>query len=221
MATDPQGLERLEQLGIRGVPVLARGDEYVRGDLSQVDALLGLVPTREETLPPGELIDRLTSLLLTAVGLGERIPRDHWNDVTPRAGRTSLGLVSHVVWHGAYFAKLATKPDAELSEDLARTLIGESSHPDLRIDVLFELANRIVVEIREWWDEGTVDLTRVVNTPQGPEQLHRTLDSTTYSVAQHTRQLLSLLDDYGLSPDRALVEEEMRGIALPTAVWDD
>jgi len=220
VATDPQGLERLKQLGIRGVPVLFKGDEYVRADVRQVDELLGLAPMEGETLPPGELIDRLTRLLLTAVRLGERIPRDHWNDVTPRAGRTVLGLVHHVVCHGELFAQLATEPDAELSEDLARTL-GEPPDPDLQIDVLVERATRTVADIRGWWDEDAADLTRIVNTHHGPEPLDRILDSTSYSVAQHTRQLLSLLEDYGLSPDRALVEEEYRGIALPAAVWDD
>jgi hypothetical protein len=191
----------------------------VRADLKQVDALLGLAPVEGETLPPGELIDRLTRLLLTAVRLGERIPRDHWNDATPRAGRTVLGLVDHVVRHGELFAQLATEPDAELTADFARTL-SEPLDPALQIDVLVERANRTVAEIRAWW-EDTADLTRIVSTHLGPEPLDRTLDSTTYSVAQHTRQLLSLLDDYGLSPDRAIVEEEYRGIALPAAVWDD
>jgi hypothetical protein len=219
VATDPQGLERLRQLGIRGVPVLFKGDEYVRADLRQVDALLGLAPMEGETLPPGELIDRLTRLLLTAVRLGQRIPRDHWNDATPRAGRTVLGLVHHIVRHGELFAQLATDPDAELSEDLARTL-GEPPDPDLEMDVLVERAVATVADIRAWWDEDAADLTRIVNTHLGPESLDQILDSTSYSVAQHTRQLVSLLDDYGLNPDRAL-EEELRGIALPAAVWDD
>lgn len=219
MAIDQQGLERLRQLGIRGVPVLFKGDEYVRGDLRQVDALLGLAPVEGETLPPGELVDRLTRLLLTVVRLAERIPRDHWNDDTPRAGRSVLGLVHHTLRHGELFAQLATDPAAELSADLARTL-GERPAPDLHIDGLVERASRTVADIRAWWDEDA-DLERIVNTHLGPEPLDRILDSTSYSVAQHTRQLVSLLEEYGVSPDRALVEEEYRGIALPAAVWDD
>ena len=202
------------------MPVLFKGDEYVRGDLRQVDALLGLAPMEGETLPPGELVDRLTRLLLTAVRLGERIPRDRWNHATPRAGRTVLGLVHHTVRHGELFARLATDPDAEPSDDLARTL-GEPPDPDLGMDALVVRATRTVAEIRQWWDEDAADLTRIVKTHVGPEPLDQILDSTTYSVAQHTRQLLSLLDDYGLSPDRALVEKELRGIALPAAVWDE
>jgi hypothetical protein len=191
------------------------------GDLQKIDELLGLTPAPDEALSPAELVERLTRLLLTAVRLGEQLPRANWHDSTPRSGRTALGLVDHVASHGALFAQLAKDREAEMTLEVVNSTLARPSSTDLEIARVAARANEAAAEINRWWEEGAPNLTRDVLTYVGPMTLRRILDNATYSVAQHTRQLVSLLHDYGVDPKHAPTAEDYRGISLPPGVWDD
>jgi ABC-type hemin transport system substrate-binding protein len=53
VAADPDGLAQLQELGVRTVPVVARGNDYVMGlSLRDVGAFLGLDDQGPSMLPP-------------------------------------------------------------------------------------------------------------------------------------------------------------------------
>jgi hypothetical protein len=45
------------------------------------------------------------------------------------------------------------------------------------------------------------------------------LDSMTYSTAQHSRQLLAVLELLGIEPDGPLSDADHEGLALPVTTW--
>ncbi len=45
------------------------------------------------------------------------------------------------------------------------------------------------------------------------------LDRTTWHAAQHTRQLILMLESGGTPADRPLTAEDLRGLPVPDEVW--
>ena len=64
------------------------------------------------------------------------------------------------------------------------------------------------------------DLDRLVKTFFGDQTLYALLGSCAYSVAQHTRQLIAVLELLGGKPDRPLADDDYAGILLPASLWE-
>jgi len=47
------------------------------------------------------------------------------------------------------------------------------------------------------------------------------LERTVWHPAQHTRQLMLILDTIGIEPDRGLTARDLAGLPLPDKAWDD
>jgi len=59
-----------------------------------------------------------------------------------------------------------------------------------------------------------------MDTYFGRHPLHEVLERTVWHPAQHTRQLMLILDDLGIEPNRRLRAEDFAGLPLPEKVWD-
>ena len=62
-------------------------------------------------------------------------------------------------------------------------------------------------------------LARVIPTFIGPQTWRKLLQRESYSLAQHTRQLMSVLIDLGIEPDGRIGESEYAGLQMPEGVW--
>ena len=73
-----------------------------------------------------------------------------------------------------------------------------------------------------WW-EGAKDrdFSTVVEPYFGKTTLHEMLERTVWHSAQHTRQVASLLEQAGVSPDRPLTPDDIRGLPLTETIWDE
>jgi hypothetical protein len=47
------------------------------------------------------------------------------------------------------------------------------------------------------------------------------LERTAWHPAQHTRQLMLILETLDIEPDRALTAADLAGLPLPDKAWDD
>ena len=97
---DPQGYEQLLQLGVRYVPVVAKGKQFVRGqNLEDVAEFLGLHSSKQPLLVPEELISKWLRILRTAHGYVSRIP-DNSIELNAHPGRNrSIRMVSHHIFN--------------------------------------------------------------------------------------------------------------------------
>ena len=55
----------------------------------------------------------------------------------------------------------------------------------------------------------------------GEQSMHEVLERTTWHSAQHTRQLIVVLDSLGREADGRLTGADLQGLPLPEKAWDD
>ena len=75
---------------------------------------------------------------------------------------------------------------------------------------------------QDWWKgaEGQ-DFSTDVQTYFGATSRHEMLERTVWHSTQHTRQVASLLEQAGVTPDRPLTRDDIRGLPLTETVWDE
>ena len=75
---------------------------------------------------------------------------------------------------------------------------------------------------QDWWKgaEGQ-DFSTDVPIYFGTTSRHEMLERTVWHSTQHTRQLASLLEQAGVTPDRPLARDDIRGLPLTETVWDE
>ena len=71
-----------------------------------------------------------------------------------------------------------------------------------------------------WWNaQPDRELKYRVSTYYGQRDVHDVLERMTWHAAQHTRQLILMLESGGTPADRPLTAEDLRGLPVPDAVW--
>ncbi len=216
ITTDPDGPAALEALGVRTVPVVARGERWTTGvRLDRVAELLGLDHDDTPSLAPAELVATLDVVLTTMVRLTRQIPPDRLLDPLPNRDRSYLALANHVAEIANGFNEVTT--GAGLSGERAAAV----PETNLDVDELTARVEEIKAKIVSWWrDTDDPSCSRLVDTFAGEQDLHRVLERTTWHCAQHGRQLAMVLELLGVVPDRPLGPAELDGLPLPTDVWE-
>ncbi len=230
------------------MPAISVDDHFINVDAfstkyRELDALLGLGEPEKALIPGPEMVDRAIFLLAAAIRFARQLPRDRYEDKIPgMKGEplrtsdgalvrypdgapyvphdTNIGLVRHIVGHGAKFEIIAKAPQAEGYDSVEKlAVLGE---PDLHTD-LPEMAaqvDQIILGIRRWWGEtGEQDLDCEVDAVFGKNSLHEVLQGLTYGLAQHSRQLMHVLRAMDIEPDQPLTDAAYQDLNLPEVVW--
>ncbi len=72
----------------------------------------------------------------------------------------------------------------------------------------------------DWWNaQADRTLNYTVATYYGQRPLHDVLERMTWYAAQHTRQLVLMLESGGTSAGQRLSEDDLRGLPVPDDVW--
>jgi hypothetical protein len=50
--------------------------------------------------------------------------------------------------------------------------------------------------------------------------MHQLLERSTWHSAQHTRQLIAVLERFAIAPDGRLTPEDLSGLPLPDGLWE-
>jgi hypothetical protein len=50
--------------------------------------------------------------------------------------------------------------------------------------------------------------------------MHQLLERSTWHSAQHTRQLIAVLERFNIEPDGRLTPEDLDGLPLPAGLWE-
>lgn len=75
--------------------------------------------------------------------------------------------------------------------------------------------------LRAWWQAETDrSLSYDVPTYYGRRPMHEVLERTAWHSAQHTRQVMLMLESEGVAVDRPLTAQDLAGLPLPDEVWD-
>ncbi|MBC7780944.1 MAG: hypothetical protein H7125_12670 [Proteobacteria bacterium] len=214
-------MQSLLALGVRNVPVLARGTEYVFGQqIADVARFVGIEAAAPVPLEPSVLIARWITILHSAQRICRQLPADALARPATDARPGTLGdLAWHVFRIGDAFV--------ECAEGRVRDWVTVSMEPPpggvTDPTALCDYGDTVIARLEQWWQSLDVD-SRMgrgpVATFQGDVSLHMFLERQTWHSAQHTRQLADVVERRGVQPAWPNRDSELAGLPLPKAVWN-
>lgn len=212
---DPAGLAELQALGVRSLPVLSRGSNFIFGQSTrEIVAFLGLQEESGPQLSPAQLQARLDKFMTAAITLLPLMPSDRLDTNVPGRPRSYRALAYHL------FRVVAAFLDAERGTSLEQAAFREEPAPDAGMDSIAAYGTSVQQRFRTWWARGDTRAHRVLPTYYGPQTLHELLERTTWHSGQHVRQWMMLLEREGISHQRPLGEADFARLPMPQNVWD-
>lgn len=217
---DAGGREQLLKLGVRNVPVVAKGDRYVFGqNLEDVAEFVGLQGTGHTPLPPAQLIGKWIAILGVAESHVRQLPDAQLTERVIDNRDRSVRLMAHHVFRiGEAF--LETVVDGvEYAVQLANVPPAEGTF--LKSDEIAQYGASVRARLQRWWESlDDKSCTAKVKTFFGMQPLHMLLERSTWHSAQHTRQLAAVLERCGIAPSARLEPELLAGLPLPERLWE-
>lgn len=215
---DPQGFRELQALGVRMIPLVVKGREWVSGQiLSDVARIAGIEYGRN-VLPPKELEARIDAILAAALRHSAQLPDDDavLSTMLPNRPRSYRDLACHVFMIvEAFVAETEGDPLTE-----GKYLAPAPDHVRRPAEIV-EFGEGIRDRFNAWWSQGGHDLGRKAQVYYGDQTLHDFMERTAWHSGQHTRQLALLLEKLGIAPDGKLTDADFAGLPMPKNVWDD
>ncbi len=208
-------MAELQRLGVRSVPVLARGDKFVFGQSTkQIVDFLGLNEKSGPQLSTDELAARVDKFMGAALELIPLMPYDRLGTHVPGRPRSYRTLAFHL------FRVVDAFLGANEGITLVQAMFREEPAPDAGTDALVAYGEKVRQRFRDWWAKGDTSPTRKLDTYYGPQSLHELMERTTWHCGQHVRQYMMLLEKEGLTHHRPLVEADFARLPMPQNVWD-
>lgn len=216
-----EGFRELEALGLRLVPIVARGTTWANGAVfGDVAKVAGFDYGGHKMLTPEQLKDKVLMILDAAGRYLSQIPDDKLDIVLPGRPRSYRQLVYHVFDIPKVFLD-RVEYDAPYTYQALQSILP----PDMttKQDLLeYGRANR--ERFAAWWDrEGaSTDFKQPGKVYYGEVNLHEVLERTGWHSGQHTRQIILMLrEKLGIEPDGPLDDGDLEGLPLPKNVWDN
>ncbi len=217
---DPGGREQLLKLGVRNVPVVAKGENFVFGqNLEDVAEFVGLQGTGHQPLPPGELVKKWVGVLRAVQRYMRQMPGERINERVIDNRDRSIRLLSH---HAFRIAEAFL----ETAIDGVEYSIGHANIPPRDGTFLTgaEIAgygDEVIRRLQQWWD-GLPDqsLGWKIKTYYGMQPMHVVFERSTWHSAQHARQIIHVLERFGIEPDGRLTAQDLAGLPLPERLFE-
>jgi uncharacterized damage-inducible protein DinB len=210
-------MAELRRLGARSVPVVSRGDRFVFAQLiGDVVEFLGLDISTAPQLAPAELVQRLDAVLTAAQRYTRQMPQEALALELPNRPRSYRVLLHHVFQIPAAFV------DAMEGGTLSyENMVAEPPEYMRTPEDIAEFGEQVRRRVAAWW-AGLAERSgaQPVDTYYGTQPMHEVLERTAWHCTQHVRQVMSLLEQLGIAPDRPLTPAELQGLPLPEKLWD-
>ncbi len=220
MLNDPGGREKLLSFGVRNVPVVARGGQYVFGqNLEDVAEFVGLQGTGHKPLPPEQLIKKWIAVLRAVQRYLRQMPSARMNEKVIDNRDRSIRLMGHHVFRiGEAFLETAVG-GVEYAVQLANVPPKEGTFTTG--EEIAQYGETVIKRLQEWWDGlGDKSCQQKVKTFFGMQPLYMLYERSTWHSAQHGRQLAAVLERFGIEPNGPLTKEDLAGLPLPERLWE-
>lgn len=217
---DDKAFDELKALGLRMVPIVARGRDWANGAVFRdVARVAGFEWSGHEMLSPEEMVDRINGILDGAMRFTRQIPEDELDNMLPGRPRSYRQLAYHIFQIPEVFLNRVEHDAPYTYEALLSKLPEEiKSKEDL-----LRYAEGVKQRLNAWWESAgrQTDFTQPGKVYYGDVTLHEVLERTGWHSGQHTRQLMLTLEKLGIEPEGRLTDDDFAGLPMPTNVWDN
>lgn len=215
---NPAGMEELRKLGARSVPIVARGGKFVFAQtLTDVISFLDLDIRLQERLSPEELVAKIRIVLPAAARYLQQIPAE-WLDKPFRNRNRPIRALGHHVFRIVEAFVEAARDGRELSYEL---IMQEAAPAQRSAEGLARYGAGVLAQVDAWW-AGCADRSGegMMDTYFGRHPMQVVLERSAWHPAQHTRQLMLILDTLAIEPEGRLTAADLAGLPLPDKAWD-
>jgi len=218
VSAEPQAMDELRALGVRTVPVVARGSDYVFAqELADVSRFIGREVAFRRLAAP-ELMQKWLTVLEAAQRHVMQIPLEGLGErATPGRDRSVRDLAYHVYQVADAFLQAVQGGKEDLTAIYnAPPPAAVRSPEDIR-----KYGAGVTERLQRWW-AGVQDksCSGTLLTYYGAQPLHHVLERCVWHSAQHARQIIAVLERSGIAPDRALSAKDYAGLPMPAGLWE-
>jgi glutaredoxin len=212
---NPAALEELRALGARGLPVISLGKRFTLcQSFPDVLKFLDLKIRLGDPLPPAELFKRVDIVLTAAARYTRQFPAAQLKELFRNRNRTQGALAFHI------FRVVEMGMGAAQGKGMTVEGFNDQPPPEWSGNDIADWGLKIRDQALAWWNAQTDrELKYTVPTYYGQRELHDVLERMTWHAAQHTRQLILMLESGGTKADRPLTADDLRGLPVPDEVW--
>jgi hypothetical protein len=217
---DPGGLDKLLALGVRNTPVVAKGESFVFGqNLEDVAEFVGLQGTGHKPLPPDQLMGKWVNVLRATQRYLRQMPTARMHERVVENRDRSIRILSHHVFRiGEAF--LETAIDG-VEYSITHANVPPEDGTFLTGAEIAGYGEEIIQRLQRWWDgEKDKTLAYKVKTYYGAQPMHAVFERSTWHSAQHARQLIHVLERFGIEPDGRLTTGDLAGLPLPERLFE-
>ncbi len=217
---DPGGRDKLLALGIRNVPVVSKGGNYVFGqNLEDVAEFVGLQGTGHKPLPPAELIKKWILVLRALQRYVRQMPSGRINEKVIENRDRSIRLLSHHAFRIAEAYLESVIDGKEYAVQHAN--VPPKDGTCMTGEEIASYGEGVIVRLQKWWDQ-VPDKTLAVEmkTYYGMQPMHVVFERSTWHSAQHARQLIHVLERFGIEPNVRLTPQDLAGLPLPERLFE-
>lgn len=217
---DKAAFDELEKLGVKRIPIAARGKQWADGQvLPDLARIAGIKYDPTPKLSPAQLAERGVRVMSVAHKLMSSMPETDLATRLPGRPRSYRQLCCHIFQIFEVFL--------ELVEDGWR-LEFMSYLRDIPSDVvsiadLMKYTADIQARFSTWWrgKGGSTDFTVTADVYYGDVTLHHYFERTIWHATHHVRQLQTVCRGLGVNVDDGLRSEDLQGLPLPEEEYDD
>jgi len=214
----PEAMKDLLAFGVKTVPVVARGKEFVFAQaLEDVSRFVG-AKFENKRLSPQALVDKWLTVMRAAQRHAMQIPPARMGE---RAVESRDRSIRDLAYH-VYQIPDAFLQAVEGREPNLTAVYNAPPPPSVKgAGDIASYGKKVTSRIEAWWRQlPDKTCSRTVKTYYGERPLHELLERCTWHSAQHARQILAVLERLGVKPDAPLTAADYAGLPMPKGLWE-
>ena len=205
---------------MRNVPVVSKGENYVFGqNLEDVAEFVGLQGTGHTPLPPDQLIKKWVLVLRALQRYVRQMPTGRINENVIENRQRSIRLLAHHAFRIAEAYLESVIDGKEYAVQHANVPPKDGTH--LTGDEIAAYGEGVIGRLQKWWDQvPDKSLSTKIKTYYGMQPMAMVFERSTWHSAQHARQLIHVLERFGIEPDGRLTPQDLAGLPLPERLFE-
>ncbi|HXV49312.1 MAG TPA: DinB family protein [Candidatus Binatia bacterium] len=202
------------------MPVLAKGTEYIFcQNLEDVAEFVGLQGSGHTPLPPDKLFSKWINVLRAAQRYVIQFSNVQLSARAIENRDRSIRLLSHHIFRIAEAFLETAIDDVEYWTNNANVPPAEGTCTHSAEIVAY--GDDVIARLENWWGRlADRSCQQKIKTFYGTPPMHQLFERSTWHSAQHVRQLIAVLERFGIEPDGSLNTDDLAGLPLPEGIWE-